>query len=62
MANVTVEEPVPISKIADRYLIFDADAVAYLRRVYRISGVLIGNIPRATQQNVHSTVRNTLLH
>jgi tRNA-splicing endonuclease subunit Sen34 len=54
MADVTVDEPLPISKIANRYLVFDADAVSYLRRVLRISGVLIGNIPRATQQNVFS--------
>jgi tRNA-splicing endonuclease subunit Sen34 len=56
MADVTVEEPIPISKISDHYLIFDADAVAYLRRVYRICGVLIGNIPRATQQNIFSGI------
>jgi tRNA-splicing endonuclease subunit Sen34 len=56
MADVTVEEPVSISRVAGRYLIFDADAVAYLRRVHRISGVLIGNIPRATQQNVFSGI------
>ena len=52
-----MEEPVPISRIADRYLtLLDADAVAYLRRVYRISGVLTGNIPRATQQNLFSGI------
>src|ERR1700753_2079645 len=56
MAAVTVEEPVPLSKIADRYLIFAVDAVSYLRRVHRISGVLIGNIPRATQQNIFSGI------
>jgi tRNA-splicing endonuclease subunit Sen34 len=56
MADVTVEEPVPISRIAGRYLIFDADAVAYLRRVHRISGMLTGNIPRATQQNLFSGI------
>jgi tRNA-splicing endonuclease subunit Sen34 len=56
MADVTVEEPVAISRIADRYQIFDADAVSYLRRVYRISGVLTGNIPRATQQNIFSGI------
>jgi tRNA-splicing endonuclease subunit Sen34 len=56
MAHVTVEEPIPISKISNRYLVFDADAVAYLRRVHRICGVLVGNIPRAAQQNIFSGI------
>lgn len=47
-----VHEPIPISTIGGRYLLFDVDAVTYLRRSYHILGVLIGGIPQAPQQNV----------
>ncbi len=46
-----VNEPIAISKIASRYLLFDVDAVTYLRRKHNICGVLIGTIPQAPQQN-----------
>jgi len=46
-----VNEPIAISKIAGRYLLFDVTAVTYLRRKHNICGVLIGTIPQAPQQN-----------
>lgn len=45
-------EPIPISKIAGLFLLYDIDAVTYLRRVHNICGVLIGGIPQVPQQNV----------
>lgn len=47
-----VNEPVPISRIAGRYLVFDINVVTYLRRTHHICGVLIGSIPQVPQQNV----------
>mgnify|MGYP001559815049 FL=1 len=44
--------PVPISRIAGRYLVFDINVVTYLRRTHHICGVLIGSIPQVPQQNV----------
>jgi tRNA-splicing endonuclease subunit Sen34 len=48
----TPSEPVPISLIAGRYLLFDINVVTYLRRTHHICGVLIGSIPQIPQQNV----------
>ncbi|RDW69634.1 tRNA-splicing endonuclease subunit Sen34 [Coleophoma cylindrospora] len=48
----TVTEPVAISLIAGRYLLFDINVVTYLRRTHNICGVLIGGIPQIPQQNV----------
>jgi tRNA-splicing endonuclease subunit Sen34 len=48
----TPPEPVAISKIAGRYLLFDINVVTYLRRTHHICGVLIGSIPQIPQQNV----------
>jgi len=48
----SISEPIPISQIAGRYLLFDITAVTYLRRTHRICGVLIGSIPQIPQQNV----------
>lgn len=48
----TLSEPVPISMIAGRYLLFDIDVVTYLRRTHHICGVLIGSIAQIPQQNV----------
>lgn len=56
MATVTVPEPFPIHKVADRYLIFDINTVTYIRREHHICGVLIGNIPQAAQQNIFSGI------
>ncbi|RDL30354.1 uncharacterized protein BP5553_10232 [Venustampulla echinocandica] len=47
-----VSEPVPISLISGRYLLFDIDVVTYLRRTHHICGSFIGGIPQAPQQNV----------
>ncbi len=47
-----VSEPIPISLIAGRYLLFDVNVVTYLRRTHHICGSLIGGIPQAPQQNV----------
>jgi tRNA-splicing endonuclease subunit Sen34 len=48
----SVSEPIPISLIAGRYLLFDVNVVTYLRRTYNICGSLIGGIPQHPQQNV----------
>ncbi|KAF4634105.1 hypothetical protein G7Y89_g3996 [Cudoniella acicularis] len=47
-----VTEPIPISLISGRYLLFDVDVVTYLRRTHHICGALLGSIPQAPQQNV----------
>jgi tRNA-splicing endonuclease subunit Sen34 len=47
-----VIEPIPISLVAGRYLLFDVNVVTYLRKTYNICGVLIGGIPQIPQQNV----------
>jgi tRNA-splicing endonuclease subunit Sen34 len=47
-----VTEPVPISLISGRYLLFDVDAVSYLRKTHYVCGVLSGSIPQVPQQNV----------
>lgn len=47
-----VTEPIPIYKLAHRYLLYDINVVTYLRREHNISGVLIGTLPQASQQNV----------
>jgi len=45
-------EPIPISVVAGRYLLFDINVVTYLRKTYNICGVLIGGIPQMPQQNI----------
>lgn len=47
-----VKEPIPISLVAGRYLLFDINVVTYLRKTYNICGMLIGSIPQIPQQNV----------
>lgn len=47
-----VTEPVPISLISGRYLLFDVNVATYLRRNHHICGVLSGSIPQIPQQNV----------
>lgn len=47
-----VSEPVPISKIGERYLLFDVNVVTYLRRAHHICGCLMGSLPQIPQQNV----------
>lgn len=56
-----VSEPLPIFKLAQRYLIYDADTVSYLRREHNICGVLVGGLAQAPQQNVFSGLPLELL-
>ncbi|KAH7241191.1 uncharacterized protein BKA55DRAFT_114141 [Fusarium redolens] len=44
--------PVRISKIAGRYLIFDSEAAAFLRRSENINGTLAGTAPQQPTQNI----------
>ncbi|KYK54545.1 hypothetical protein DCS_06505 [Drechmeria coniospora] len=46
-----VVSPVRISKIADRFLVFDPDAAAVLRRVNNVNGTLFGTTPQQPTQN-----------
>jgi len=48
----SITEPIPISKVAGRYLLFDINVVTYLRRAHNICGVLVGGLPQIPQQNV----------
>lgn len=56
MASITVPEPFPISRVADRHLVFDINTATYIRREHHICGVLIGNIPQAGQQNIFNGI------
>jgi tRNA-splicing endonuclease subunit Sen34 len=51
-AQFTVEEPFPISCIADRYLLFSVEIISHCRRKHNICGMLVGTIPNLSQQNV----------
>lgn len=59
--TAVVSEPIPIYKLAQRYLVYDANAVSYLRREHNICGVLIGGLAQAPQQNVFSGLPLELL-
>ena len=48
----SISEPIPISLISGRYLLFDINVVTYLRRTHHICGTLIGSIPQIPQQNI----------
>lgn len=50
--SAVVSEPLPIFKVAHHYMLYDVNAVTYLRREHNISGVLMGTLPQASQQNV----------
>ncbi|KAF7869706.1 hypothetical protein EAF04_004490 [Stromatinia cepivora] len=52
MSPSALSEPIAISFIAGRYLLFDIDVVTHLRRTYHICGVLTGTIPQIPQQNL----------
>ncbi|KAM3069407.1 tRNA-splicing endonuclease subunit [Clarireedia jacksonii] len=52
MSSSSIPEPIAISYIAGRYLLFDVDVVTHLRRTYHICGVLTGTIPQIPQQNL----------
>lgn len=51
-SSPAVAEPLPIFKVAHHYMLYDVNAVTYLRREHNISGVLMGTLPQASQQNV----------
>jgi len=48
----SVSEPIPISLVSGRYLLFDVNVATYLRRTHNICGSLIGGIPQVPQQNM----------
>lgn len=50
--SAAVKEPFPISRIADRYLLFDVDIISHCRRNHNVCGMLVGTIPNLSQQNV----------
>ena len=50
--TAAVEEPIPIFKLAHRYILYDTNTITYVRAKYNIAGVLIGGLPQAPQQNV----------
>ncbi|POS85790.1 hypothetical protein EPUL_003391, partial [Erysiphe pulchra] len=50
--EIDIKEPVPISLIGNRYLLFDVNTVIYLRRIYHICGTPIGTLPQIPQQNL----------
>ncbi|OHF01419.1 tRNA intron endonuclease [Colletotrichum orchidophilum] len=52
---------VRISKIADRYLVFDAQDVAIIRRSHNICSVLVGTTPQNPTQNVFLSLPLELL-
>ncbi|KAL5116464.1 tRNA-splicing endonuclease subunit [Pleosporales sp. CAS-2024a] len=51
-AQTLIAEPFPISRVADRYLLFSIDIISHCRRNHNICGMLIGTIPNLSQQNV----------
>lgn len=52
MALQDTSSLVRLSKIADRYLIFDADDAAFIRRRHNLCGVLVGSTPQNPTQNL----------
>ena len=49
------ELPIPIfqvSKDVERYILYDIDAITWLRQAHHVLGVLIGTLPQIPQQNV----------
>lgn len=60
-ATTAVTEPIPIYKVAHRYVLYDVNHVTYLRREHNILGVQIGTLPQASQQNVFLGLPNELM-
>jgi tRNA-splicing endonuclease subunit Sen34 len=52
MAQETPNLPIRISKVTDRYLLFDIDDVMYLRRHHNICSPFVGTMPQAPSQSV----------
>ena len=51
----TPAQPFPISRIsqmAERYFLYDSNAITWLRREHHMLGVLVGTLPQIPQQNV----------
>ncbi|KAF2719364.1 SEN34 subunit of tRNA-splicing endonuclease [Polychaeton citri CBS 116435] len=48
--NISI--PFPIFTLASKYLLYDINTITYTRAIHNISGVLIGSLPQAPQQNV----------
>ncbi|OQO00236.1 hypothetical protein B0A48_14023 [Cryoendolithus antarcticus] len=55
-AEVSISEPFPIFSLAHKYILYDVNVVSYIRAKYNITGVLIGTLPQAPQQNVFSGI------
>ncbi|KAM0716951.1 hypothetical protein Q7P37_006803 [Cladosporium fusiforme] len=55
-AAATVAEPFPIFTVAHKYILYDVDTVSHARAKHNITGVLIGGLPQAPQQNVFSGI------
>ncbi|KAK5117310.1 hypothetical protein LTR62_005927 [Meristemomyces frigidus] len=51
-----IQAPIPIFKLAGRYMLYDVDTITYLRAEHNIMGVLTGQLPQAPQQNVFSGI------
>ncbi|CEJ95128.1 hypothetical protein VHEMI10626 [[Torrubiella] hemipterigena] len=52
MAALEAPFPVRIAKIAGRFLVFEPEAVASLRRQVNLNGVLVGTAPQQPTQNI----------
>lgn len=52
MASFDSPSPVRVCKIAGRYLVFDPDGVAKLRRRDNTNGALVGTVPQQPTQNM----------
>ncbi|KAI5268864.1 SEN34 subunit of tRNA-splicing endonuclease [Aureobasidium subglaciale] len=52
MAAPSVNESFPVFLVGGRYTLYDVNTVSHARRVHNITGVLIGGLPQAPQQNV----------
>lgn len=52
MASAPPRPPVRITKVANRYLVFDIDDVMFLRRHHNLCSVFVGTMPQAPQQSV----------
>ncbi|WPH04599.1 Hypothetical protein R9X50_00749100 [Acrodontium crateriforme] len=48
----TVSEPFPIFALAHKYLLYEPDVISHVRSKHNMTGVLIGGLPQAPQQNV----------
>ncbi|OQO09376.1 hypothetical protein B0A48_04774 [Cryoendolithus antarcticus] len=50
--ETAISEPFPIFSLAHKYILYDVNVVSFIRAKYSITGVLIGTLPQAPQQNV----------